>query len=159
MALATHIAVVDAGRMFQYGPPVEIYARPATLNVARFIGTANEMPVELLTDSRVKTPAGTLRINAVGPASGDKHAILLTRPEHWRMSDPGEDGALKGRVLSSAFLGPVVEHVVQLGTAADSAETRNVMIRSAAASRHPVGSEVACTVVPDGPLLFPAASE
>src|SRR5690606_11378806 len=43
MELATRIAVVDSGRIAQFGTPQEIYSAPATRYVARFIGAINEI--------------------------------------------------------------------------------------------------------------------
>ncbi|HZP99935.1 MAG TPA: ABC transporter ATP-binding protein [Reyranella sp.] len=41
MSMATRLAVMDAGRIVQAGPPREIYERPASRFVADFIGIAN----------------------------------------------------------------------------------------------------------------------
>ena len=48
MTLADRIAVLEKGRLMQVGAPGELYARPANLFVARFIGTPemNVIPVE-----------------------------------------------------------------------------------------------------------------
>src|SRR5690606_1877619 len=43
MELADRIAVLDRGRVVQYGAPREVYHRPATRYVAGFIGTTNEL--------------------------------------------------------------------------------------------------------------------
>ena len=39
--LADRIAVIDQGNVVQIGDPKEIYFRPATDFVARFVGTTN----------------------------------------------------------------------------------------------------------------------
>ncbi len=39
MTMADRIAVLNAGALMQVGPPAELYARPANLFVARFLGT------------------------------------------------------------------------------------------------------------------------
>ena len=41
LSLATRIAVIDRGRLIQLGTPLELLTRPATAQVARFIGTAD----------------------------------------------------------------------------------------------------------------------
>ncbi|MFL1461150.1 ABC transporter ATP-binding protein [Roseococcus sp. DSY-14] len=41
LALADRVAVLDAGRIAQLAPPRELYERPATRAVARFLGSAN----------------------------------------------------------------------------------------------------------------------
>src|SRR5690606_10662877 len=47
LALSDRIAVMEAGRIRQLGPAMEIYLRPADRRVADFIGTANLLPVTL----------------------------------------------------------------------------------------------------------------
>ncbi|WP_207538547.1 ABC transporter ATP-binding protein [Sabulicella rubraurantiaca] len=41
LSLADRVAVLDAGRIAQVAPPRELYERPATREVARFLGAAN----------------------------------------------------------------------------------------------------------------------
>ena len=41
LALADQVAVLEAGRLAQYGPPQVLYDRPATRHVAEFLGAAN----------------------------------------------------------------------------------------------------------------------
>ncbi len=50
MTLADRVAVIHDRRIQQVGPPMEIYARPANVWVARFVGSPamNVAPVELL---------------------------------------------------------------------------------------------------------------
>ncbi len=157
MALATHIAVVDAGRIIQYGPPDEIYGSPVTLDVARFIGTANEMHVHIEEAGTLRTPAGSVQVSPQTSAGLAGRAILLTRPEHWRISKQETGGSLTGHVISSAFLGPVREHVVSLQ--ANSENDLTIMIRGTPTERFEVGAQVACWLLPEGPLLFPDAEQ
>ena len=44
MILSHRVAVMDAGRVVQVGTPEEVYRRPATSFVARFLGRANFLP-------------------------------------------------------------------------------------------------------------------
>lgn len=39
LTMATHVAVMNEGRIEQFGPPLELLARPATAFVATFLGT------------------------------------------------------------------------------------------------------------------------
>src|SRR6202007_3040783 len=38
LTMADRIAVMDGGKLRQFGPPDEVYRRPANISVARFIG-------------------------------------------------------------------------------------------------------------------------
>ncbi|MFC7704532.1 ABC transporter ATP-binding protein [Plastorhodobacter daqingensis] len=48
MAVATHVGVMNAGRLEQLATPEELFARPATPMVARFVGGGRTIPVEVL---------------------------------------------------------------------------------------------------------------
>ena len=74
MTMGDRIAIMDHGVLQQVGPPQEVYARPANLFVARFIGTPpmNTIPGELVGE---------------GPA-----VIVGVRPEHVRIDDSGGGG-------------------------------------------------------------------
>lgn len=47
LALATHVAVMEEGRIVQVGPPEEVFARPRSAFVARFAGIRNVLPGRL----------------------------------------------------------------------------------------------------------------
>jgi iron(III) transport system ATP-binding protein len=48
MAVATHVAVMDRGRLQQVGTPEDLYRRPASPMVARFIGRGRTLPVRVV---------------------------------------------------------------------------------------------------------------
>ena len=62
MTLGDRVAVMRAGVLQQVGPPAELYAQPANLFVAGFIGSPgmNFLPGKLK-GSKVSTPFGDLR--------------------------------------------------------------------------------------------------
>ncbi|MDJ1160128.1 ABC transporter ATP-binding protein [Chelatococcus sp. SYSU_G07232] len=105
LALATHIAVLDGGRLAQLGAPQAIYAAPATEAVARFVGEgrildavtrspveAGRLPVRLAgAELMVRAPAGT-RPGAVK---------LLVRPENVMLGGP-----LAAVVRGATYRGP-----------------------------------------------------
>ena len=74
MSISDRIAVMRAGRIEQVGAPTEIYERPATEFVARFVGTANFLDGELASNGRDRRrrpdPLGDpLRARAPGQGS------------------------------------------------------------------------------------------
>jgi ABC-type Fe3+/spermidine/putrescine transport system ATPase subunit len=99
LSLCDRLAVMNAGRIEQVGGPEEIYRRPATEFVARFMGEINLLP-----------PASPWRA-ALG-IGGEELAAF--RPESARL---GGDGA--GAVVqSSRFLGSKAEIEVMMDGAA-----------------------------------------
>ncbi len=84
MTLADRIVVMNAGHMEQVGPPMELYSRPASLFVARFIGspTMNTLSVPVASrgagQTALRLPAGVLPVPLVIAADT---VTLGIRPE------------------------------------------------------------------------------
>ena len=58
MSISDRIAVMRAGRIEQLGTPTEIYERPATEFVARFVGTANFLDGDVRARTAPELPSG-----------------------------------------------------------------------------------------------------
>jgi multiple sugar transport system ATP-binding protein len=102
MTLADRIVVLDKGKIQQEGAPAEIYAKPANLFVAGFVGSP---PMNLLQG----VCEGCVFRHAGGAVSGIPEAmpqtiVLGQRPEDLRLAPVGE-GDLAGNVFSSELLG------------------------------------------------------
>ncbi|WP_142850232.1 ABC transporter ATP-binding protein [Telmatospirillum sp. J64-1] len=86
MTLADRIVVMNAGRVEQVGPPLELYRRPQTLFVARFIGspTMNTMlcPVEASANGMaLRLPLQAVPVHLPGNGAVTDQVILGIRPE------------------------------------------------------------------------------
>ncbi|WP_119270184.1 ABC transporter ATP-binding protein [Taklimakanibacter deserti] len=92
LSLSTHIAVINHGRIVQYGTPDEIYEKPKTRFVAEFIGRSNVLAVEEVEQSgggtRARIGGQWIPVGA-GTALDGRHAFSL-RPE---MIDIRPEGA------------------------------------------------------------------
>ncbi|MBA5776674.1 ABC transporter ATP-binding protein [Stappia sp. F7233] len=107
MAMADKIAVMNHGVIEQFGPPQEIYDRPATMYVADFIGSP---PMNFLA-FRASLPKGGSNID-IGNASieipelreevEESDLMLGVRPEHIRLDDTS---AFRGKVIGTEYLG------------------------------------------------------
>jgi ABC-type Fe3+/spermidine/putrescine transport system ATPase subunit len=123
MSISDRIAVMRAGRIEQVGTPTEIYERPATEFVARFVGTANFLDGEVAetsaTGATVRTALGILVVHVAGPqlAAGAR-VRLVVRPEAVRLSatDP-TDGTpgIPGKIVGVTYTGAVVRYLVDAG--------------------------------------------
>jgi multiple sugar transport system ATP-binding protein len=107
MTMADMIVVLNAGRIEQVGSPLELYHRPATLFVARFIGSPqmNTLDVTLAAGGpgavAVLLPGGgQLALSVATPRTGA--AVLGIRPEHITLSPAGP---LAGTVRLAEHLG------------------------------------------------------
>ena len=116
MAMADRLVVMRDGRVQQIGRQEDLYERPATPFVARFIGHSNLLPGTLRDGQVLELPGGQVRLAAQYGAVGV--VTLALRPERVALAPPGthaEERAV-GRVELSTYLGASVEHVVHLGT-------------------------------------------
>ena len=78
MTTADMIAVMNAGKIEQAGSPEEIYERPRSEFVARFIGSSNVMQAARCSTTTTSTFAGaTLRCTGGKLASGGEGAIAV----------------------------------------------------------------------------------
>jgi ABC-type Fe3+/spermidine/putrescine transport system ATPase subunit len=104
------VAVLRHGRLEQVGAPDELYGRPATPFVARFVGRASAIPATVLgpgeRGARVRVEEATWDLDPSPnlPAGEGAPAALLVRPEALRLTPPG-DGAVNGTVVERRFGG------------------------------------------------------
>ncbi|MBO4163348.1 ABC transporter ATP-binding protein [Micromonospora antibiotica] len=121
MAMSDRIAVMESGRVRQIGAPQEIYHRPATAFVARFIGRSNVLSLPVVTAAAetvtVGLPDGSETAVAAptdhGLRAGDT-ALVSVRPEHLGLTSATEAGALTGRVTEVEFTGMATNLVVEV---------------------------------------------
>ena len=82
MTMSNRIALMSEGRIEQLGTPSDLYQRPASLTVARFIGSPaiNLIPVEIAENGSVSAYGKVLNIGASGSRAGQV-ATLGVRAE------------------------------------------------------------------------------
>jgi spermidine/putrescine transport system ATP-binding protein len=99
LTMSDRIAVMRGGRLEQVGTPEEIYDRPASAFVARFIGVANLVPVTIArADGARATVAlpggrsGEAMTTGIPFAAGER-ALLMVRPERLELvaAPPGPE--------------------------------------------------------------------
>lgn len=114
LAVSDRIIVMKDGEIAQSGEPRELYEAPASSFIADFMGEANVVPCEVLsqTDGEALVRIGTAehRIPSRQPRSGA--AKLAVRPGSIRIGAPGDKG-MPGRVLHTAYLGGHIEYEVE----------------------------------------------
>ena len=104
LRLSDRIAVFNEGRIEQVGSPEELYERPETLFVARFIGESNALNGQVTAGTFVSTSG--VRMPAAGLPEGQ--AVAIIRPERMRVSAADEiadECAVGGRISDITYLG------------------------------------------------------
>ncbi len=144
MTMAQSVAVMASGRVLQEGPPMALYRDPASLSVARFIGSPSINTVAgRTTGTRFE---GALSCDArVGACAA---AVLAVRPEHLVLG-PAID-ASRGVVALVEPLGPDALVRLRLRSGED------LVARVAGDAACGVGDEVGVRVAPGAGLCFRA---
>jgi spermidine/putrescine transport system ATP-binding protein len=124
MSMADTIAVMNRGRIEQAGGAADLYERPETEFVAKFLGVSNLIAAtvgERNGDMSAVTTHDGARLHAPTSrcAEHDGTPVRIgVRPEKIRLSAagaelPGGCNALRGKVVLSSFLGVSLQYVVQ----------------------------------------------
>ena len=97
-AVADRVAIIEAGRIVQRGTPEEVWRRPATESVARFLGFRSIVPAEVEGGVARAGPLGTI----LTPGVADGPARLVIRPDAMIL---GGAGHLEARVVAVSYQG------------------------------------------------------
>ncbi len=140
-AMADKVAVMFEGRIHQSGAPDDVYANPASLQTATFLGEANVLD-GTADGETVETALGRLSLKS--PARGNVRVTI--RPDS--ISARAGSGQSKGVVTGHALQGPYHVSLVEI------AEGQTVSVRERERT-HQLGESVQLEVM--GPVsAFPA---
>jgi iron(III) transport system ATP-binding protein len=145
MTTADVIAVMNGGRIDQLGTPEDIYARPQSEFVARFIGASNVIKGTARDADHVSLAGATLRVTGAKLAAG-KAAAVAIRQHDIQLSTQApaaSENTIKATVARQVYLGASRDYVVET---ADGTSLRVVTPTETAVSK---GSEVWLTLPPD----------
>src|SRR5262245_40524324 len=143
MTTADLIAVMNHGRIEQLGSPEEIYERPRSEFVARFIGSSNVVTGKVVDDRRISVAGVVLRGSGgsfarggsgapLGSMSIRQHDIVLVVGE----PREGEENVLPATVTRNVFLGGNRDYVIE------AAEGTQLRVLAPASQNIPRGSQV-----------------
>jgi len=145
LTMSDRIVVMNEGRIEQIGNGEEVYDRPETRFVARFIGEANLFEIRILErngrEARVELDGIRLDLSVPSgfdAAPGD-HASLMVRPENMVLGAvPADaDASITGKVVQKIYLGNLVRFIVEARSG------RQVMVDNAVAAPITIGDAVA----------------
>jgi iron(III) transport system ATP-binding protein len=124
--LGDEVAVMFDGEIVQQAAPAELYARPATQEVARFVGDANLLPA-VASGAEATTAVGAVALLAPGQG----RATVLLRPEDLRLTAGGD-----ATVKLTEFFGHDTMYLVR------TASGTEIHVRAGAAPVHRRGDRV-----------------
>jgi ABC-type Fe3+/spermidine/putrescine transport system ATPase subunit len=160
LSMSDRIVVMNKGVIEQIGSPVDIYERPQTTFVARFIGKSNAVPGTVSavgTKVMIETPLGCIPVSARGDGLAVGQAVeCIIRPEKIRVAGstlPGRDEcSARGRIRQIVYQGAAVEyHLTADGVPLVATPRAN---ESWLGGAHQPGAEIEIAWPPDSMLVF-----
>ncbi len=145
MSMADRVVLIREGRIEQEGTPEELYAKPATMFAARFIGTPGMNLVGLADGPQGAVVRGAEDAVLAGRGAG---LTLGVRPEHVRLADRGGIG---GTVSSSEYHGADTILTVRVGE-------ETMLVRAPGQLAQPSGSPVRLAWQPEAMHVFDTKS-
>jgi ABC-type Fe3+/spermidine/putrescine transport system ATPase subunit len=148
------IALLDEGRLQQFGTADDLYSRPATPFVADFVGQSGWLRGRALGDGLVELRDGVAwRVTSPTDSVKEGEVEVLLRPEDARLVEV-RAGVLTGVVRECRFVGYATNVVVELPDG-------NRILVSSPVSAPAVGVDVGVEPVPDraSPRAFAARRE
>ena len=115
MTTADLIAVMNAGKIDQLGTPEQIYARPESEFVARFIGASNVIKGVARDDNHIAFAGATLQVVGAKLKAGQDAAVAI-RQHDIQLSTQipqGQTNAVKATVTRQVFLGASRDYMVE----------------------------------------------
>jgi iron(III) transport system ATP-binding protein len=138
MTTADLIAVMNLGKIEQAGSPEEIYDRPRSEFVARFIGSSNVIKGKALDGNHLSFADCTIRCSGGKLAPGGDGAIAVRQHvvRLWASKPDSLDNVVPGTVARQVFLGSSRDYMVE------TADGTQVRVVASAAENIPQGASV-----------------
>ena len=120
LTMSDRIAVMHKGILEQIGSPKEIYERPTSKFVAKFIGESNIFQGWITgkdgNDISVTMEGGTAKVYGEG-FENDEMVYISVRPERMKYSREKIDGfSIYGEVKEHIYVGSIIKTIVELAT-------------------------------------------
>jgi spermidine/putrescine transport system ATP-binding protein len=156
MALADLLVVMNHGRIEDMGPPERVYARPASLFTAAFMGEITTFEGAASAAGRLDTELGIL--DRTGALAAGTPVTIAVRPENMDLATASAGTLSLGEltVREVVFQGP---HKRLLGDLAGTRSPVAAIVRVPAAQPVAAGDRLPVAVKPADLLIFPKAPQ
>jgi iron(III) transport system ATP-binding protein len=142
MTMADRIVIMNAGRIEQIGTPEDVYERPNSAFVARFIGGSNVLAVTHVGERRVELGGHLLEIgDGEFAAIGNPMSFCVKTHDIELLAAGTAGNTVPGVIRSAAYLGGHRDYIVDVG--------QEVMVAAPASPALPVGARVAVRFKPE----------
>ncbi len=155
MATSDRIAVLNRGRLVQFGAPAEIFDRPKTRFVAEFVGKANILSGRVNSDGDGRSMLSDgvkIRLADGGALAPSSAVSVCLRPHNIKLA-AGQDAARRltdqgynlfsGVIRRSIYFGDAVDYTVELSSG------RVLHVVAPPSQRFEPGQSICAAVHPD----------
>jgi len=148
--LGDEVAILREGKLEQAGPTYEVYQRPRTPFVARFLGKADFLPARV-SQGALETELGLVPAPPRLPAG--RHLHVLVRPEFLQVSAESMPRSVPAKVITNQSAGLNSIHCLALDSG------RRVHSATLGPVRYPEGMTVYARLNIPQPVLFSEVDE
>jgi putative spermidine/putrescine transport system ATP-binding protein len=152
LSLADRIVVMKDGLVQQVAGPEEVYAQPANLHVARFMGYRNVLALNVGARNGATVTLEGAGLGLEGTAKQElsgTHASVAIRPEDLSVGSTGPN-VIAGKVENVEYGGHDSLIDVRVG--------EGVVLHARSGERVKIGDDVKLTIAPQRVLVYPAES-
>jgi iron(III) transport system ATP-binding protein len=145
MTTADLIAVMNGGKIDQLGTPENIYDRPQSEFVARFIGASNVIKGTAVDHNRVSFAGATLQVVGAKLEAGQSAAVAIRQHDIQlsTQAPQNQQNAVKAVVTRQVFLGASRDYMVE------TPDGTTLRVITSTENAVPRGSEVWLTLPPE----------
>jgi putative spermidine/putrescine transport system ATP-binding protein len=121
-AVADRVALLSRGRLLQVGTPEDLYDRPASREVAEFIGRAALVPARFdgrTAAIRIGDVEHCVDATSTSESATPRDVLAVLRPDALAFTSQEASDAWPGVVIGRRFAGAVLSYRVRLGDAVD----------------------------------------
>jgi len=117
LSLGDRVCVMHGGKILQVGPAQEVYAHPANLFVAEFVGEMNFIKGKIVGPSEADSILGKLQCSVPPSCQSGSQVTLAIRPEQLTLSRDmvANNPAVNGKVISINYVGDATLFEVEVG--------------------------------------------
>jgi iron(III) transport system ATP-binding protein len=145
MTTADLIAVMNGGKIDQLGTPEEIYDRPQSEFVARFIGASNVIKGVARDENHVEFAGAVLQVVGAKLTAGQNAVVAIRQHDIQLSTTPPAtpDNSVKATVTRQVFLGASRDYMVE------TSDRTTLRVITPPAAPVPPGTEVWLTLPPE----------
>lgn len=159
LTMSDQVAVMNHGKVMQYGPPRELYEAPANEFVADFIGDMNFVTgtVRRVHDgiADVEVPGGNLSVAVAPSYNGNSRTVrVAVRPENISVAPSSDVNGVQVVLAQKVFNG---SHTMLHCVLADGGVVRASVSAHSPLTRMSAGETLTLTCPPSGAHLFSGA--